>query len=87
MTGYTGFSSVAEEQSGHYLALKFDCDPEADEISVNLVGGTKGPVTLDEDRMIVLRIKDPATQSIEVTAKKGSETTTETFDISGLVLG
>lgn len=67
--------------------MKFDCDPEADEISVNLVGGTKGPVTLDEDRMCVLRIKDPATQSIEATAKKGSETTTETFDISGLILG
>lgn len=67
--------------------MKFDCDPEADEISVNLVGGTKGPVTLDEDRMHVLRIKDPATQSIEVTAKKDSETTTETFDISGLILG
>lgn len=67
--------------------MKFDCDPEADEITVELVSGTKGPVTLDEDRMIVLRIKDPATQSIEVTAKKGSETTTETFDISGLVLG
>lgn len=67
--------------------MKFDCDPEVDEISVNLVGGTKGPVTLDEDRMLVLRIKDPATQSIEVTAKKGSETTTETFDISGLILG
>lgn len=67
--------------------MKFDCDPEADEITVELVGGTKGPVTLDEDRMIVLRIKDPATQSIEVTAKKGSETTTETFDISGLILG
>ena len=67
--------------------MKFDCDPEADEISVNLVGGTKGPVTLDEDQMCVLRIKDPATQSIEVTAKKGSETTTETFDISGLILG
>ena len=67
--------------------MKFDCDPEADEISVNLVGGTKGPVTLDADRMCVLRIKDPTTQSIEVTAKKGSETTTETFDISGLILG
>lgn len=67
--------------------MKFNCDPEADEITVELVGGTKGPVTLDEDRMIVLRIKDPATQSIEVTAKKGSETTTETFDISGLILG
>lgn len=67
--------------------MKFDCDPEADEISVNLVGGTKGPVTLDADRMCVLRIKDPTTQSIEVTAKKGSDTTTETFDISGLILG
>ena len=67
--------------------MKFDCDPEADEITVELVGGTKGPVTLDKDRMHVLRIKDPATQSIKVIAKKGSETTTETFDISGLILG
>lgn len=67
--------------------MEFDCDPEADEITVELVGGNKGPVTLDEDRMHVLRIKDPATQSIKVVAKKGSNTATETFDISGLILG
>ena len=68
---YTGFSSKPEEQSGNYLAVHAD-DPDADSITVELVGGYKGPVTLDSDRVIVLRIADKNTQSVKVTSYKNS---------------
>lgn len=70
---YTGFSSKEEEQSGNYLAIHAD-DANADFITVELVGGTKGPVTLDEDRVIVLRIANKDTQSVKVTSIKNDET-------------
>jgi hypothetical protein len=69
VTGYTGFSGVASEQSGHYLALKIDTEDDDDEITVELIGGTVGhPVTLDSDRNIVLRITNPLRQKIRVVA-------------------
>lgn len=86
VTGYEGFSSVVEEQSGHYLGIKVDTDPLADEVTVEVVGGTKGPVVLDEDRMIVLRIKDESITTIRVKATKGGISQVEDFDISELVL-
>lgn len=43
VTGYTEFSSKPAEQSGHYLALKFDVTPTDAVTTVELVGGTKGP--------------------------------------------
>lgn len=57
INGYVGFSSNVSEQSGNYLALKIDAEPVEAKTVVELVGGTKGPVTLDEDRNIVLLIK------------------------------
>lgn len=63
---YTGFSSKVEEQSGNYLALHVDTDSE-DDVYVELVNGTKGPVKLDEDRIIILRIADKDVQEVEVT--------------------
>lgn len=87
VTDYTGFNdSVVEEQSGNYLAIKVDTVDEVDSITVELVGGTKGPVTLDEDRIHVMRIKDVESQSIKIVATKGEESCSETFDISGLTL-
>lgn len=86
VSGYTGFSDQPDEQSGHYLALKYDTTPAADKVVVELIGGTKGPVTLDSDRIHVLLIKNKDTQSIKVTATKGDETTTETYTLTKLVL-
>lgn len=76
-----------EEQSGHYLALDFLSDPEADSVTVELVGGKKGPVTLDEDMNCVFLITEETKGSIKVIATKSGQTATETFDISGLILG
>lgn len=87
VTGYTGFNgSQPEEQEGNYLALKFDTVPSETTITVDLVGGTKGPVTLDDDRMIVLRIKNKDSQTVKVTASNKESTLSKTYDLTGLTL-
>ena len=80
---YTEFSSLPEQQSGNYLALKVNA-PEDSTITVEVVGGTKGPVTLDEDKNIVLLIADEDTQSVKVT--EGTETESRTYSLKNLTL-
>ena len=83
---YTGFSSKTEEQSGNYLAIHA-ADSKADSITAELVGGTKGPVTLDSDGLIVFRIADKNTQSVKITSyKNGAVKDVKTFSLSGLTL-
>ena len=86
VTGYTGFSSNTSEEEGNYLALKVDADSEDAVATVELVGGTKGPVTLDDDMNIVLLIKNKDTQSIKVTVDNGENSTTKTYGLIGLTL-
>lgn len=86
VTGYTGFSSNTSEQEGNYLALKVDADFKDAVATVELVGGTKGPVTLDDDMNIVLLIKNKDTQSIKVTVDNGENSTTKTYGLIGLTL-
>ena len=86
VTGYTGFSSNTSEQSGNYLALKIEAEPAEAETVVELVGGTKGPVALDDDMNIVLLIKNKDTQSIKVTTTHNEESITKIYGLSGLTL-
>ena len=86
VTGYTGFSSNTSEQEGNYLALKVDADSEDAVATVELVGGTKGPVTLDDDMNIVLLIKNKDTHSIKVTVDNGENSTAKTYGLIGLTL-
>ena len=86
VTDYTGFSSNVEEQSGNYLALKAVAYDGAT-ITVELINGTVGhPVALDADGMIVLRISDKATQSVEIVATKGNVKETINLSLSNLEL-
>ena len=86
VTGYTGFSGDVAEQSGNYLALKVTAI-EGATITVELINGTAGhPVTLDEDGMIVLRIANKSTQSVEVVATKDSLSEVQRFSLTGLTL-
>ena len=85
VTGYTEFSSLPGEQSGNYLAIKV-ADSGADSTTVEVVGGTKGPVTLDADRNIVLLIKNKDLQSIKIVNTKDGETETKTYTLTGLTL-
>lgn len=84
--GYVDFSSNVSEQSGNYLALKIEAEPAEAETVVELVGGTKGPVTLDKDMNIVLLIKNKDTQSVKVTTTHNEESVTKTYGLSGLTL-
>lgn len=84
--GYVDFSSNVSEQSGNYLALKIEAEPAEAETVVELIGGTKGPVTLDDDMNIVLLIKNKDTQSIKVTTTHNEESVTKTYGLSGLTL-
>lgn len=91
VTGYTGFnSSEPIEQEGHYLALDFstDMDAQGATVTVELVGGTKGEVqlTYPSDMFCVFRITDKNTQNIRVKATKDGATSTRELDLSGLVL-
>lgn len=87
VSDYTGFSSVAEEQAGHYLALHCEVPDEEDvTITVEVVGGHSGPVTLDSDGIIIDRIESTS-QSIKVTASKaGYDTAVKTYALTGLTL-
>ena len=86
VNGYVDFSGNTSEQSGNYLALKIEAEPAEAETVVELVGGTKGPVALDDDMNIVLLIKNKDTQSIKVTVDDGENSTTKTYGLTGLTL-
>ena len=86
VTDYTGFSSVVAEQSGNYLALHVTPQPEDAEVTVELIGGKKGAVKLDDDSLIVLKIADTTKQSVKVTVTNGEDATTKTYSLTGLTL-
>lgn len=87
VTGYTGFSGDVSEQSGNYLAV--DCSVPNETgvtITCELVGGTHGPVTLDDDGILVARITSTS-QKLKVTAKKSGEADyTQTYALTDLTL-
>lgn len=86
VTGYTGFNgSVVEEQSGNYLALKMSPKPADAVTTVEIVGGKKGPVQLDDDLMFVGRIAN-TNQKIKVVTKANGKSVTKTYDLTGLTL-
>lgn len=86
VTGYTGFSGDPAEQQGNYIALHIDTDAENSTITVELIGGEHGPVTLDSDRTIIIRIKNKS-QKIKITASKdGYPTIEKTYTLAGLTL-
>ena len=62
--GYTGFSGDPEEQEGNYLAIHFE-DATATSISVRPLGSTNDPKALDEDGILVMRVR-PNVEGIEV---------------------
>ena len=86
VTDYTGFSDKPAEQSGNYLAIEISDSPKADKVTAEVVGGTKGPVPLDDDRIFVARIENKDTESIKVVATKNGEFSEKTYSLTGLTL-
>lgn len=89
VTGYTGFSSKVDEQEGNYLALKFETVPEDATVTVEMIGSVSGvgPVELDEDRNLVVRVVNPTTQQIKVKCEADDYRAVEkTYKLTGLTL-
>lgn len=86
ISGYTGFDgSDPEEQEGNFLALKVvPGDTEGVTTVVELVGGTKGAVTLDGDMNVVLHIQDKSSETVKVTVTKGDQSFSNTYTLAGL---
>lgn len=87
--GYTGFNaSEPLEQSGNFLALDFSATPTDSQVTVELVGGSKGPVqlTYPGDMFCVFRITNKDTQSIKVKAVKDGQTTEKVYSLTQLTL-
>ena len=83
VSDYVGFnSSNKEEQNGNFLALSLSAD-EGITITTELVGGTKGPVTIN-DGFCVYRITDNKKQKVKVTFSKEEETETKIYGLTGL---
>lgn len=76
-----------DEASGNYLALHCEVPDEDDvTITVEVVNGFHGPVTLDPDGLIVLRIADKSSQKVKVVAsKEGYESVTKILSLHRLV--
>ncbi|MBQ7670560.1 MAG: hypothetical protein IJS45_07565 [Clostridia bacterium] len=87
VTGYTGFSGLAAEQSGNYLAL-YASSTGSDSVTMELLGGTsgRGEVTLDDGYMII-RVTNKYTQAVRIRAYKGGVVANErVYGLSGLTL-
>lgn len=84
VTGYTGFSADESLQSGYFLALAFDVNPADTTVTVEVVNGISGPVTLDEDMNCVFRISSNV-QKIKVVATKGAKSVTKIYDLRNLI--
>ena len=83
VTGYTGYSENVDEQSGNFLALRFEVSDGAT-TTVQLLGSGKPAVTLDSDNNAVFRITDRNNQRIKVVTTLGDDTITKIYSLAGL---
>lgn len=90
VTGYTGFDSSAELQSGNYIAFHSETTGvTGSTITVELTNSQTGigPQPLDPDGLAVLRITDKAMQTIKIVASKdGYTNTVKEYSLAGLTL-
>jgi hypothetical protein len=75
------------ENSGNYIVLHCSTPGfEGSTITAEVVNGVHGPVTLDEDGIVILRIADKDLQTVRVVASNDGETDSVELDLSQLVL-
>ena len=87
--GFTDYSEDTDLQSGHYLALAYEADENA-EVTVTLLnedGTEEEAVMSDNDPNFVIRITNPLTQKLKITSELADHTTNEkVYRLSGLRL-
>ncbi len=84
ISGWTEFSSKAAEQSGNYIALKVTGAPEGATITYKLKGSSKAPVTLDEDKNIVVICTNKPTAVLQFTVTLGEDSVVKEVALSGI---
>lgn len=86
VTGYTGFSGETAEQSGNYLAVKFDAADGAT-TTIQLLGGDHPDriVTLDSDMNAVIRVTNKRTNKLKVVSTLNGESITKVFSLNSLI--
>lgn len=81
---FTGFSSNVAQQSGNYLVLSF-AHSDGATTTVEIIGGTSGPVALDSDMVHIARIAN-TDQKIKVVTTLDDETVTKIYSLNSLTL-
>lgn len=77
----------AGEDSGNYIVLHCTTPGfEGSTITAEVVNGVHGPVTLDEDGIVILRIADKNLQTVRIVASNDGETDSVELDLSQLTL-
>lgn len=84
VTGFTGFSSNVAQQSGNYMVLKFE-HSEGATTTVEIIGGTSGPVTLDSDMVWIGRISN-TDQKIQVVTTLDDVSISKIYSLDSLEL-
>lgn len=84
ISGWTEFSSKAAEQSGNYIALKTNGVPEGATVQYKLKGSSKAPVTLDQDRNIVVICTNKPNAVLQFTVTLGEESVVKEVALSGI---
>ena len=75
------------ENSGNYIVLHCATPGfEGSTITAEVVNGVHGPVTLDEDGIVILRIADKDLQTVRIVASNNGETDSVELDLSQLTL-
>lgn len=86
VTDFTDFSSNPARQKGNYLVLNVTAEPTTANITVTPSGESFSPADRDENGNAVIRITDPTTQSIKVSATVGDDTIEYTYKLNNLTL-
>ena len=84
VTGYTQFSGDVSEQSGNYLAVKLESNPDAD-IYIRL-WNNKDWKKLDDDGILIGRISNTDAQKLYVKVVNGGDINYYTYSLTGLTL-
>lgn len=84
VSGWTEFSSKPSEQSGNYIALKVTGVPAGATITYKLKGSSKAPVTLDEDKNIVVICTNKPNAVLQFTVTDSDETVVKEVALSGI---
>lgn len=81
---FTGFSDKSYEQVGNFLALDVQTNVGSADITVELLGGTAPVCKKDKKGVWVMRVTNPKSQSVRISAIEGRDSKTDIYSLSEL---